>query len=207
MSTRTKNRRRPTAEQNPRNTPATPERPHLTLIDLRKPLPTRNVVGPHSALELTCSRAALATATARLPIPVINWHALPNGRAAAYMRDDTLIVHTATDGRAPHFTALVPCPHGLRHQHPVTDERTLAAARTATAACTSPHATDDQAQSLTEGVRPAPAPTAPTIRPLTDAFGHDAERTQPLSANDIAAGLNARTAAADKEQPKEHPAS
>lgn len=146
--TRTKTRRRPTADQNPDNTPAAPERPHLTLIDLRKPLPTRNVVGPHSALELTCSRAALASAMARLPIPVINWHALPNGRAGAYMRDDTLVVHTAHDGRAAHFTALVPCPHGIRHEHPVTDERTLTAARHATAACTGPHSSNDQTQPL-----------------------------------------------------------
>lgn len=144
-----------------RTEPASP-----TLVDLRHPLPTRPIVGPRTTAQLTEARAALASAQARLPIPVINWQTLPNGRAGAYLRDDTLIVHTAH--RAPHFLALVPCPHGARHQHRVTDGTSLATARNTTAACTTPHG-------------PGPA-----VRSLADAFSHDNESTQPLNLDEQA---------------------
>ncbi|MEU1133543.1 hypothetical protein ABZ383_27425 [Streptomyces sp. NPDC005900] len=157
-----------------------PERP-TALVDLRHPLPTRPINGPHSSLELTCARATLASAAARLPIPHLAWQPLPDGHAAAHLVDGTLLIHTATDGRAPHWTAHVPCPHGAHHQHPVTSPSTLHQARTATATCTGPHTTaEDQDQAVIEGTRPT--------RPAVRALGEGLHR--------------ARTAT---DQPKEHP--
>lgn len=181
---RNRQRRRPTAET---HTTTTAPEPHLTLADLRHALPVRPIIGPHSALDLTIARAILASATARLPIPIINWQALPDGRAGAYMRDDTLIVHTAP--RAPHFLALIPCPHpaGGRHPHTITDLRTLAEARNLTAACDGP-----------------PTVPTPNVHPLhhKPAITDD---TQEFPLPDIAATLPIHTITADDHQPKEHP--
>lgn len=205
MSTKSRQRRRTTATPTD-TTPVPTPKPHLTLVDLRHPLTTRPITGPHTHLELTLSRACLASAAIRLPIPVINWHALPGGRAGAYLRDDTLIVHTAH--RAPQFLALVPCRRGLRHQHPVTDLRSLAAARNATAACDDAHSNDDQDQAVVEGVRPAPALKPPAVHPLGEGLHRaaaSAEDTQELGLADIAATLPIHTITADDHQPKEHP--
>lgn len=207
MSTKSRQRRRPTTNPAPL-TPAPVPEPHLTLVDLRHPLPTRPIIGPHTEADLTIARACLASAAIRLPIPVINWQALPNGRAGAYMHDDTLIVHTAH--RAPHFLALIPCPHGLRHQHPVTDLATLAAARNATAACLGPHSNDDQDQAVVEGVHPTPAPKHRKVLPLGEGLHRAraaAETTTELNANEIAEGLAARAQQAAEDQPREHPQS
>lgn len=167
-----------------------------TQVDLRHPLPTRRIVGPHTTLELTCARAALASAAARLPIPVTRWQPQPDGHAGAHLTDGTLLIHTADDGRAPAFTAYVPCPHGAHHEHPVTDHATLTAARARTTQCTTPHTT---------GKTPAPAAAPSKVLPLSEglhrARSATAETTE-LSLTDIADGLEACAA---QDQPKEHP--
>jgi hypothetical protein len=174
-----------------------------TVVDMRKPLPVRRprATGPYSAQELTEARACLASAMARLPIPVLAWHTLPNERASARLADGTLIVHTAH--RDPVFTAHVTCPHGAVHAHQVTDPGSLHAARTATKACTERHGSDDQTDALTRGVGPVPKP--PAVHPLGEGL-HRARAaradTEGLSLTDIAAGLHAR---ANADHPQEHP--
>ncbi|MFI2620450.1 hypothetical protein [Streptomyces sp. NPDC018584] len=161
---------------------------HASTAELRAALPIRPL-GPRSQTELACARAALANATARLPIPVTTWTALPNGLVHATL-GDTVITHT---GRAPHFTAYTPCPNGAHHTHTLTGPDDLTEARAYAARCTSPH------------LPPRPAQT-PTVRPLGDglhrARAATAETTE-LSTTDIAAGLAERTAATDRT--KEHP--
>ena len=183
--------------------------PRLTVIDMRKPLPVRRTTpGPYTPAQLAEARAALAAAYARLPIPVINWQTLPDNRTAAYMADDTLIVHTAH--RAPLFTALILCPQGRRHEHPITDQATLHTARNLTRGCTSTHgaATDDQHQALTEGVTTPPpppvirAPKAITpVKVLADRLAKSSTSNDDTQANDV---TDLRNAAAD-DTAKEHP--
>ncbi|MFD9721055.1 hypothetical protein [Streptomyces sp. NPDC059076] len=151
--TRTKPRRR-TRRAKATTTPTT-SRP---TVDLRHRLPTRPIVGPPTELQLTEARAVLAAATARLPIPSLAWLAAPNGTAYAQLRDATLLHHTPT-AHAP-FTAHIPCPNGARHTHHIHDLTTLNQARAEVAACTTQHGTDDNAQALTRGVQPTPAPQA-----------------------------------------------
>lgn len=158
-----------------------------TTAELRQALPVRPL-GPRSDAELACARAALANATARLPIPVAAWHSDPNG-AAHTILGGTLITHT---GRNPHFTAYTPCPNGAHHTHTLTGPADLTEARTRAARCTSTH------------LPPRPAQT-PQVLPLGDGLHREtaaAAETTEMSAAEIAAGLNAPTAATD--QPKEH---
>ncbi|MEU9703064.1 hypothetical protein [Streptomyces sp. NPDC047981] len=133
MSTKTRARRRtkPT-------TPAPKTAPRLTLVDLRHPLPVRRIVGPPNAAQLAEARAALASAMARLPIPVLAWHATGT-TAYARLADQTLLVHEG--GHHTQFTAWTPCPNGAHHAATVTDTATLHAARLAASDCTTAHST------------------------------------------------------------------
>ncbi|MET9436957.1 hypothetical protein [Streptomyces sp. NPDC006551] len=152
MSTKTRARRR-----TPKS--ATTPAPRLTLVDLRRPLPVRRIVGPPNTAQLAEARAALASAMARLPIPVLAWHATGN-RAYARLTDGTLLTH---DGdHTPLFTAWTPCPNGAHHATTVTNPSTLHTARMAALDCTDTHGT------------PIPDPPAtPIVRTLAD--------TQPLN--------------------------
>ncbi|MFF8610837.1 hypothetical protein ACF06X_33565 [Streptomyces sp. NPDC015346] len=171
MSTKTRTRRR---TPKPATTPA----PRPTLVDLRHPLPIRRIVGPPNAAQLAEARAALASATARLPIPVLAWHAT-GPTAYARLADDTLLVHTG--GHTTTFTAWTPCPNGAHHQATVTDTATLHLARLAASDCSHTHGT------------PVPAPpTTPAVRTLADVLA--AADTQPPNV----------TALRD-EHAKEHP--
>ncbi|WP_093803941.1 hypothetical protein [Streptomyces sp. Wb2n-11] len=155
MSTRT---RKPRTAKKATPAPA-PERPNLTLVDLRHPLPVRRrTIGPASPQVLAEARAARASAWCRLPIPVLAWHAIP-GTAYARLHDGTLIVHTG--GHTNQFTAWTPCRHGAHHAHQVDSHGALNAARGEAAACTTPHAETDAHQALTTAITAAePEPTS-----------------------------------------------
>ncbi|GGU62093.1 hypothetical protein [Streptomyces lavendofoliae] len=194
MSTNTRTRKR--TPKKPR--PTAWKGPQLTLVDLRRPLPARRTraVGSATPAQLAEGHAALAAAWCRLLIPALAWHALPGTGAAARI-GDTLLVHHG--GHTYSFTAWTPCPMGAHHAQPVTSPATLHTARLAAADCTTPHTGPDAAEALTRGVQPPPAPEPPAVTNLAQAFRHDAERTQELNVADL------RAAAADTEQPKEHP--
>ncbi|WP_309031330.1 hypothetical protein [Streptomyces alfalfae] len=179
-----------------------------TVVDLRKPLPTRrpHAHGPYTAAQLTEARAVLASATAQLPVPHLLWLTQIDGRAAARLADGTLLIHRGP-GHRPHFTALVRCPHGALHHHTITTAQQLREARADTALCTRQHGTDSQHQALTGRIQPPADPAPSRVSRLGDALTTArlaAADTQPLSHDDIRAGLAARTAA-DQETAKEHP--
>jgi hypothetical protein len=185
------------------------EQPEPTTVDVRDRLPIRrrHFVGEYTRTQIVEARAALASATARLPIPHILWLAQIDGRAAARLADGTHLVHTHE--RAPEFTAILRCPTGGLHTEPVTCERDLRAARTITATCTRRHdETDPEAdgydwhKAVTLGVQKLiPARLSPLNAGLQAAKKATAD-TQPLSKQDIADGLAARAAA---DAAKEHP--
>lgn len=137
MATRTRTRkqnRNPATEQaTAQPNPSTPTNPH-------KPLPVRrrDFTGPYTPHQLTEARAALASATAQLPIPTLLWLTQINGRAAARLGDGTLLTHNGPHHQ-PNFTAHIPCPHGALHEHTVHTAHDLATARTLTRTCTTPH--------------------------------------------------------------------
>lgn len=173
--------------------PAEPVRDHETQVDLRHPLPTRTrrIVGPLGATEQAAVRAALASAMLQLPIPVTTWHG-----PTAELQDGTRITHTdprppafTTPTNPPQFTVHIPCLNGATHEHHVRSAPDLAEARAATRTCTIRHGMKTTAVlPLREGIHRATSATA---------------KTQPMSRDEIAAGLNSRAASA--EQPKEHP--
>ena len=176
-----------------------------TVVDLRYPLKPRRklFVGPMDAHEQAGARAALASAMARLPIPVAAW----NGPTAR-LTDGTRITHTDTrlpahnlaNGQPPTFTAHIPCPHGGIHQHTVHTTLDLAEARAVTRICNTPHGGINADQAIRDGVTHTPD-TQPVLI-LQDAIPRVAD-TQPLSTQTIADGLTAR--AADNDTPREHP--
>ncbi|WP_060888591.1 hypothetical protein [Streptomyces scabiei] len=183
--------RKATAKKPPAAKPTT--KAQGTAVDTRPLLPVRRrvFVGPMGAHEQAAIRAALASAAARLPIPVRAW----NG-PTAHLTDGTVLTHTphhATTDQTPQFIAHIPCRHGATHQHLIHTARDLAAARTATNRCDGLHGTTQ--------------PKPPAILQLREGIQRataSAADTQPLSRDDIDAGLNARTAG-DPERPKEHP--
>lgn len=195
-----------------RNAPAAKARERGVQVDLRKPLPTRPrpVVGPLGATEQAAVRAALASAMLRLPIPVTAWHG-----PTAQLQDGTRITHTDVKPPAfntptdpPQFTAHVPCPYGAIHEHLVYSAADLTEARAVTRTCTTAHGTADQHHALIHGVRPHPEPKTPVVLQLREGIhraNSAAAETQPLSTSRIAVGLEARTAAAADEEPKEDP--
>ncbi|MGV2914649.1 hypothetical protein [Streptomyces alfalfae] len=180
-------------QKNPAKKRPAPAQAHASTADLRAALPIRSL-GPRSQTELACARAALANATARLPIPVTTWTALPNGQAHAVL-GDTVLIHTAH--RAPLFTAYTPCPYGAWHEHTVTSPSSLTEARADAARCTTPHVSDQQRASLTRD----PRTHTTTVLPLSERIA--ATETTEMSTAEIAAGLAERTAATDEA--KEHP--
>ncbi|MEZ7005614.1 hypothetical protein [Streptomyces sp. AD55] len=176
--------------------------PKPTTVDLRKPLPTRPrpIIGPIGVHKQATARAILASATAQLPIPHLTW----NG-PTAHLTDGTLLTHTpthATTNQPPTFTAHVPCPHGAIHPYLIRSAQDLAAARATTATCETPHSGMNTDQALREGITPTTPPKTPPVLALREGIRRAHEDTQPLSTDEITAGLTAR---ADNEEPKEHP--
>lgn len=171
-----------------------PSRP-ATVIDLRKPLPT--LAGPYSATELAAARAALASAMARLPIPVHAWRG-PTTRHT----DGTVIRHTdprppafTTPAHPPVFVAHIPCARGAHHQYIVRSAHDLHQARQAARTCTQQHTTNDHHNALTRGVPEQPASRPVKVNHLADGLHRAraaAHNTQSLNLADIHAGLAAR---------------
>ncbi|MDX3532546.1 hypothetical protein P1P75_40680, partial [Streptomyces sp. ID05-39B] len=179
-------------------------------VDLRHPLTARRrlFTGPMGVNEQAAIRAALDAAASRLPIPVRAW----NGSTTT-LTDGTHITHNPGPDRR--FTAQIACRHGAIHGWPITTYTDLREARALTHACERPHTpptTDTDGtplnwdKAITRGIHHAPAPKPPAVLQLREgvrrANAATAE-TQPLSKDDITAGLAAR--AADTETPKEHP--
>lgn len=176
-----------------------------TIVDHRDALPVhrRPTTGPLGANEQAAVRAALDTARTRLPIPVRTW----NG-STAQLADGTLLTHNPGPDRT--FTAHIACRHGAIHGWPINTHTDLQEARALTHACERKHAANtlsdnglpyDWNKALHHGIQPTTrlAEGLITAKKATTA-------TQELSADAIAAGLAARTAApADDHQPKEHP--
>ena len=188
------------AAKTPANTNATPG---PTLVALHPPVNVRprHFVGPRGAQEQAAVRAALASAHLRLPISVRAW----NG-STAQLADGTLLIHNPSPDRA--FTAHIACRHGAIHGWPITSLADLREARGLTHACERRHTANtpsddgielDWDKAITHGIKP----TSRLGEGLTTAKKSAAD-TQPLSQQDIAEGLTARTAA-DTDQPKEHP--
>ncbi|MFD9443467.1 hypothetical protein [Streptomyces sp. NPDC060001] len=173
-----------------------------TVVDTREPLTVRRrvFVGPHKPTELASIRAALASASLRLPVPVMAW----NG-SNAQLADGVLLTHNPGPDRL--FTAHVACRHGSIHGWAITSLHDLAVARSITSSCGRKHAANtpgddgiefDWNKALVHGIRP----TTRLAEGLITAKKAAAD-TQSLNRDDIAAGLEARTAEA--ETPKEHP--
>lgn len=204
MVTRT-TRKTSTAKKTKTVTPPAGDR--ATRVDLRYPLTARRklFVGPMGAPEQAAIRAALASAAARLPVPVRAWTG-----PVARLADGTVLTHTpahaATD-QPPQFIAHVPCAHGAHHEYLIRSARDLAGARAVTRTCQGPHASADADTAITHGVTPAAPPKPPAVLQLREGVRRAAAattETQPLSLTDIADGLTVR-ASADDETPKEHP--
>jgi hypothetical protein len=176
---------------------ATPKttKPGPTLVDLRDPLPVRrrNFVGPCTPTETAAARAALASAALQLPIPVRTW----NG-STAQLTDGTLLIHNPGPDRT--FTAHIACRHGAIHGYPIRSLRDLGEARAITRACARPHGCVNADQAITNGVSTIPPKPDPVLA-LREGIRRAAD-TQPLTADEIAAGLAVR---ADNDQMKEHP--
>ncbi|QGZ53289.1 hypothetical protein GPZ77_34225 (plasmid) [Streptomyces sp. QHH-9511] len=119
---------------------------------------------------------------ARLPIPVLAWHAT-GPTAYARLADTTILVHAG--GHRSEFTAWTPCPNGAHHAATVTSAATLHTARLAATDCTSTHGT----------------PTTPAVRTLADALTHSDTSTAETQA------LNVTDLRAEHDEPKEHPQS
>jgi hypothetical protein len=174
-----------------------PPKPTTTLVDLRHPLPVRRrlFVGPMGATEQAAVRAALAAASARLPIPVRTW----NG-STAQLGDGTLLIHNPGPDRL--FTAHIACRHGAIHGTPISSLRDLGEARALTHACERPHGGVNADQAITEGVNTSPPKVLTPVLVVHEGLRRTAD-TQPLAQREIADGLATRTP--DIEQPKEHP--
>lgn len=181
--------------------PAAADKPQATrpatIVNLYK-LPTarrRDFVGPLGAHEQAAVRAALAAASARLPISVRAW----NG-STAQLADGTLLIHNPGPDRK--FTAHIACRHGAIHGWPITTHTDLREARAVTHACERPHARPsddgdvrpDWDGAITYGVRPVPAPKPSVVLVLREGVHRaqaSAADTQPIDTL--------------PEQAKEHP--
>ncbi|MFJ3699574.1 hypothetical protein ACIPW9_36535 [Streptomyces sp. NPDC090052] len=146
------------------------------------PLPTRD----REFITETAIRAYYVAQLRGLPVRQIrDWTPTASGATTSRGQYGTL-THTPS---APHpFQAGIPCATGTTHTYPIRHGADLRAAEQHAAACTSRHG-------------------APTVLHLADGLHRadtSAADTQKLSTAEIADGLAAR-AAADDDQPKEHP--
>ncbi|MFJ5294500.1 hypothetical protein [Streptomyces sp. NPDC088348] len=147
------------------------------------PLPTRD----HGFIAEAAIRAYYVARLHGLPVERIrDWTPTAGGEATTSRGPYGTLTHTPGAGHP--FQANIPCATGAAHTYPIRHGGDLRAAEQHAAACTSRHG-------------------APTVLHLTDGLHRataSAADTQKLSAADIADGLTAR-AAADNDQPKEHP--
>jgi hypothetical protein len=191
-----------------------PGAPKLSLVKARKPLPIRD-------REFVTDAQLYAThAAKRAGIPVHRireWTDHQDGTATRLLTDGYL--HYTHETRT--LTWRATCRMGALHTYTLNSPSTAARARVQAANCEEIHAdlstipplTGDELEDLgllqtptwarkdVIGEQPTvsiPAPLGPKDRALI-------ERTQPLSLDEIAAGIAARAAAADQDAPKEHP--
>ncbi len=206
----------PARKRTAKKTAPAPASDRGTQVDLRKPLQVRrpSAIGPLSAEELAASRAILASAMLRLPIPILAWHG-----PTATLKDGTRLTHTdprppafTTNTEPPTFTAHVPCPHGAHHQHHIRSAADLAEARALTRLCNTAHAQPTQHEGETydwdkaarHGVAPIPAPRTAPVFHLQEGIHRTnaaAADTQPLTRDQINAGLADRA----REHPDQDP--
>lgn len=206
MATRT-TRKTSTAKNTLRKTAKSTTQPadRATRVDLRRPLTVRRklFVGPMGATEQAAIRAALASAAARLPVPVRAWTG-----PVARLADGTVLTHTpahATTDQQPQFIAHIPCSRGAHHEYLIRTARDLAGARALTRICQGPHGSENADTAITRGVTPAAAPKPSAVLQLREGIRRATaatSETQPLSLEDITDGLTNR---ADHDTPKEHP--
>ncbi|MFF7476605.1 hypothetical protein [Streptomyces sp. NPDC008092] len=174
--------------------PNTPPVNTDTVVNVRPPVLVRRkvFVGPMGVTEQAAIRAALAAAKAALRVPVSAWHG-----PVAHLADDTVLTHTpahATTDQTPTFRAAIACPHGAIHLYTIHTAQELHRARLLTAQC-------DGCTIPTPDTETSPKPAVRALGDaLTRARSATAE-TQPMSRDDIAAGLAARAT----DQAKEHP--
>jgi hypothetical protein len=175
----------------------------VTVLHPQVPVRRRIFVGPMGATEIAAVRAALAAASAALPVPVRAW----NG-PTAQLADGLLLIHNPGPDRI--FTANIACPHGAIHGWPIRTRDDLTEARAVTRICQTRHATPDETtgldwdRAITHGVTPLTQPVVKVSR-LAEGLKtakKAAADTQGLSRDDIDAALANR---ADTDQPKEHP--
>lgn len=187
--------------------------PKLSLVKPRKPLPVRD---PNWMTDIQ-GHATLAARIAGITTPYIRqWIDHHDGTATRQLLDGTLHYNHTTRTLSWQATCLM----GAVHTYPIPTPAAAAAARVLAARCTQIHAdlstvpplTADELEAL--GLLQTPTWARPDLlgdditqtipvpdEVLTRATA-SATDTQPLSHDEIAAGLAAR---ADAETPKEHP--
>jgi len=198
--------------------------PTLSLVKARPELPAR----PDDFMTDVQGYATLAARIVGINTPSIrDWHDHHDGTATRALRDGSHL-HYNQATRTLTWQAL--CPMGATHEYELASPSTAAAARVHADRCRTPHfdtstitpLTADELEALgilhtptwarpalpgepaTESI-PVPLPDRQP-RALADALTRShasTTDTQPLTADEITAGLAAR--AADTETPKEHP--
>jgi hypothetical protein len=200
----------------------TPTAPPVSLVKPRKPLPTR----PHPFMTDIQGYATLAARIASIYTPRITaWIDHRDGTATRPLQDGTL--HYRHNPRA--LTWQATCRMGAVHTYRIDSPSTAGAARVQAATCRELHHDLSTVQRLTAdelealGILQAPTWALPALpgepatesipvplrdrqpRALADHLARSDSSTtdtQPLPAEQIAAGLTAR---ADNDQLKEHP--
>lgn len=213
--------------QRPAPTTADNTRPSLSLVepvDLRAGLPTRDRAPFMTDIQ---GYATLAARIAGIPTFRINdWRDHRDGTCTRPLHDGTLL-HYTHDTRT--LTWHAPCPTGAVHQYRIDSPSVAIAARVHRERCTRTHTdlthipalTDEELTAL--GIHTGPTWARPDLlddtptetipvplpnrhpRALGDQLTRthaDTTATQPLSRDEIAAGLAQR---ADQDTPKEHP--
>lgn len=205
---------------------ATAGAPKLSLVKPRPELPTREtpfMTDPQGYATLAALMVGITTVRIR------DWRDHRNDTCTRRLRDGSTL-HYNLKTRTLTWQAV--CRMGAIHQYELTSRGMACAARLHADGCTELHAdlstiprlTADELEALgllqtptwaqkvpgddpiTETI-PVPLPDR-EARALADTLTHSTnatDETHPMSLDDIAEGLAARTAAADAEEPKEHP--
>jgi hypothetical protein len=210
-----------TAARAPRTRKTAAKKTTPARLSLVKPTPTSTDL-PTRPRDFITNAQIYATHAAKgagIPVHRIrDWRDHRNQTATRPLADGSLL-HYDHNTRTLTWQAI--CPMGATHTYVLTTRSVAAAARVHADRCNTPHAdlttipalTPDELEAL--GLLQTPtwarkdvigeAPTKSIPAPLGPKDRALIERTQPLSLDEIAAGVAARTAAADTETPKEHP--
>ncbi|MCI3279169.1 hypothetical protein [Streptomyces cylindrosporus] len=216
--------RRPASKRTPRK--AAPGAPKLSLVKPRRELPVRD-------LPFMTDTQGYATFAARLvniyTANIRDWRDHRDGTCTRRLRDGSTLHYNLTTRT---LTWQAVCRMGATHQYELGSPSMACAARLHADACSELHAdlstvkplTPDELEAL--GLLQTPTWARPdnlggditqTIpvplpeqreRALADTLAHSSnatDETHPMSLDAIAEGLAQRAAAADGEEPKEHP--